>query len=1268
MRNSSKTRKHSSTTEEDDVASVESGGGSSVSGVDDSSGKLSSQPTTMNGEKSATSESSTLARAETLAVNRSKMLVLLVLTLAAIGVGIATYLFTKQTETHEFESKFHDFAIEVEELVHDEARDVFLTIENLATIITSEAIATRANWPIYSIPHFEIRGTELNVLANSLMVAFSPLVQEADREKWEIFANYRQTWIQEGVDFNEELHKDYRWEMEHLEPIHPTIYRTNSSAFSADHGAFHMDPNATRIPDDGPGPYLPVWQQAPAPHDPHVIHYNLLRHEVFNRVFHGMNETLSPVLSEATDLEFFYGGSIRDDVDHPHSFLLQPVFEDFNETHRRDASHIMGVAIAILPWDHYFENILPSEAHGVIIVMKDTCGGEFSYQVNGAEAIFLGYGDFHDPAYTHLEEQALFAPFQRLNFSEAHTHCEYDLHIYPSLELEEDYRTSKPIVYAFLVVGVFLVTAMVFVLYDYLVQLRQNKVSLAAKKSHAVVASLFPKNVRDRIMADVEEQLLENDGKLTKSTKVRLGAMPKSELKNFLDDGVANADGVPFDTKPIADLFLSTTIMFGDIAGFTAWSSVREPSQVFTLLETLYHAFDETAKRRRVFKVETIGDCYVAVAGLPEPRKDHAAVMARFARDCIGAMNDLTKKLEVSLGPDTGELSMRVGLHSGPVTAGVLRGDKSRFQLFGDTVNTAARMESNGVNNRIHVSRETADLLKLAGKGHWIVPRKDLIEAKGKGKLQTFFLDIKKQSSGSHTSARSANSSEEDALDMPHLDPMCGPTPDTVPPHLKRKIQWNADILLRMLKQIVARRNAEKKFGVDHALKRQSLHDSSKGQAARIDDSSKRHHTVLDEVAEIIVLPDFNAEVIKNEDDPRKIELSDEVVRQLQEYVTVIASLYHHDNPFHNFEHASHVTMSVVKLLTRIVAPEDVLKEEDDDVVDKRLHDYTFGITSDPLTQFACAFSALIHDVDHQGVPNTQLIKEKFDISAIYRDQSVAEQNSVDLAWALLMEDNFKDLRDVIYETEDERQHFRQLVVNVVLATDICDAELKALRNGRWAKAFSGEEPQTELEVTAAVNRKATIVLEHIIQASDVAHTMQHWHIYRKWNENFFRENMKAYRSGRAEKDPSTYWYQGELGFFDYYIIPLAKKLKECGVFGVSSDEYLNYAMSNRREWEANGKAVVAEMSAKFLPELIEEDEEVEQFEDELISSEDNNDTTNHLLTESSLKRSIRASQNRKQDIIPTTPSGRVLKMEEFEDEGTSTELIAPLSAHALSA
>lgn len=184
--------------------------------------------------------------------------------------------------------------------------------------------------------------------------------------------------------------------------------------------------------------------------------------------------------------------------------------------------------------------------------------------------------------------------------------------------------------------------------------------------------------------------------------------------------------------------------MFADIAGFTAWSSEREPSQVFKLLETLYHEFDTIAKKLNVFKVETIGDCYVAVSGLPDPNKDHAKIMARFAWEILGSANELTQRLEAVLGPGTSDLGLRVGLHSGPVTAGVLRGEKSRFQLFGDTMNTAARMESTGAAGRIQVSTVTADLISNAGKPYWLTKRDGTVSAKGKGELQVclYYSDV----------------------------------------------------------------------------------------------------------------------------------------------------------------------------------------------------------------------------------------------------------------------------------------------------------------------------------------------------------------------------------------------------------------------------------------------------------------------------------------------------------------------------------------------
>ena len=147
------------------------------------------------------------------------------------------------------------------------------------------------------------------------------------------------------------------------------------------------------------------------------------------------------------------------------------------------------------------------------------------------------------------------------------------------------------------------------------------------------------------------------------------------------------------------------------------------------------------------------------------------------------------------------------------------------------------------------------------------------------------------------------------------------------------------------------------------------------------------------------------------------------------------------------------------------------------------------------------------------------------------------------------------------------------MVVNFVLATDVTDKRLQASRDGRWAKALL-KTADSSLDL----NHKATLVCELMVQSADIIHTMQHWEVYKKWNERLFAEHHAAFLQGRAGTDPVEYWFDGELEFFDSIVIPLAEKLSTCGVFGSLGAECLTYAVNNRQEWQDSGRQLVEQM------------------------------------------------------------------------------------------
>ena len=183
-----------------------------------------------------------------------------------------------------------------------------------------------------------------------------------------------------------------------------------------------------------------------------------------------------------------------------------------------------------------------------------------------------------------------------------------------------------------------------------------------------------------------------------------------------------------------------TPFSYDLLIGFTKWSSERSPNEVFKLLEQIFWEFDDIAARLNIFKLGTIGDCYIAVTGIPEPVQDHAVLLTQFTFEARDKVREVCARLE-SEGLDTAKLDMRFGIHSGDTTAGILRGTKSRFELFGDTINTASRMESTGLPGKIQVSEETAKLIQRDSKSQWLTKRDTMITAKGKGELQTYWAE-----------------------------------------------------------------------------------------------------------------------------------------------------------------------------------------------------------------------------------------------------------------------------------------------------------------------------------------------------------------------------------------------------------------------------------------------------------------------------------------------------------------------------------------------
>jgi len=187
------------------------------------------------------------------------------------------------------------------------------------------------------------------------------------------------------------------------------------------------------------------------------------------------------------------------------------------------------------------------------------------------------------------------------------------------------------------------------------------------------------------------------------------------------------------DHKNIADSFENVSVLFADIVGFTSMTSKISPESLVSMLNNIFSKLDDLAQQYGLEKIKTIGDCYMVASGLPEKNADHAIHITNFALDMLDVMTIM------NIGKDE-PIILRIGINSGPVVAGVIGKKKFIYDLWGDTVNVASRMEANGIAGQIQITEATFNLVS----DHFEIIKRGEINIKGKGMLPTYMVSGRK--------------------------------------------------------------------------------------------------------------------------------------------------------------------------------------------------------------------------------------------------------------------------------------------------------------------------------------------------------------------------------------------------------------------------------------------------------------------------------------------------------------------------------------------
>jgi hypothetical protein len=415
-------------------------------------------------------------------------------------------------------------------------------MEFLSESTTIQAISDGSKWPFVLAPHFPMQAEHTSLVSGADSIIMSPIVSEAERPSWEEYS----------VLVGDELfaYNKPNLEMNSSSSIPQTIY---AIFYNESSGV------ATPIPVEGAGPYNPVWQTYPPPSNASVVNFDMLSNpnlqELFNAMYNMRTAVVSPIMTLSPILE-------NSSFENAESAIFSPIYEDLS---RSNLTKVVANLVLIMSWETYLTFLRDNQMKGADYVLSNTCGQVFTLEVNeDGQLGSFEVGDLHEAYYTDMVEVVPLMGFlhSHYNSSTGMQACGYTLNIYPTQSMRDEFKSPDAAIAAGVTGAAFIIVLGILYFMDQRMQRKYRRVVKSVEKSNAIIASLFPSNIRDRLFGEGGG----DDGATRNSNGSRSRRSFGFRLRTYLTEG-EDADGGGAGSNPIADLFPNCTVLFADIVG-----------------------------------------------------------------------------------------------------------------------------------------------------------------------------------------------------------------------------------------------------------------------------------------------------------------------------------------------------------------------------------------------------------------------------------------------------------------------------------------------------------------------------------------------------------------------------------------------------------------------------------------------------------------------------------------------------------------------------